>query len=135
MTGVRKREDTPLRRDRSWACAHLLMCSCGHVGMWTWKSTSIAALCSLIGHSAFHGHMKPGRARGPHMSKWAHGGHGGALRSQHCAAYRAQRIHGHMKRGRARGPHMSKWAHEGHGRALRSQHSAALSGTAHFMGT
>ena len=57
MTGVRKGEEQvsiPLRRDGSWAC--------GHVLMWTWKSASIAALCSLIGHSAFHGHMKPGPA-------------------------------------------------------------------------
>jgi citrate synthase len=36
MTGVRKGEEhvsIPLRRDGSWACAHLLMCSCGHVDM------------------------------------------------------------------------------------------------------
>jgi hypothetical protein len=42
MTGVRKGEEhvsIPLRRDRSWACAH--------VDMWTWKSASIAALCTL----------------------------------------------------------------------------------------
>jgi hypothetical protein len=75
MTGVRKGEEhvsIPLRRDRSWACGHVLMWTCGHVDM---EERFDRSTVHSYGYGALHEHMRRRQARWPHMSTWAHVGH------------------------------------------------------------